>query len=337
MFYPTSSDKNSSHQKPIIIAVIDYDFQLNHPALKDALYVNPNEIPNNNIDDDNNGCIDDIHGCDFSRPMYVKNGKKELLSFDHPIYEDAIGCRDDLYSKFFPNIKFQGITSYQYPFHTLPKKEDIPPVTIFNITKEIQMMMKIAADYNKHGTSVASIIAKTQYINQIKILIVQEQLILDGTSVLTLHYADKMNADLISISNTRVSNNFGCKPKFSEETMKQENYFIDCAKKFNRPLFVAAGNKGVNIDICVVSPESLAIPNMMVIGAAEHEHSIIDYSNYGKNVTLAAVLPSSMALNCPNMGSIMKTFAVMVLLQVLHSQHQSWHEPMLNLNYFILI
>lgn len=66
MFYPTSSDKNSPPQKPIIIAVIDYDFQLNHPALKDALYVNPNEIPNNNIDDDNNGCIDDIHGCDFS-------------------------------------------------------------------------------------------------------------------------------------------------------------------------------------------------------------------------------------------------------------------------------
>jgi hypothetical protein len=33
--------------------------------LKDNIWVNPNEIPNNGIDDDHNGFVDDVNGWDF--------------------------------------------------------------------------------------------------------------------------------------------------------------------------------------------------------------------------------------------------------------------------------
>ncbi|WP_420571372.1 S8 family serine peptidase [Kordia sp.] len=49
----------------IIVAVIDMRIDKNHEDLKDFIWVNKDEIPNNNIDDDNNGYIDDMNGWNF--------------------------------------------------------------------------------------------------------------------------------------------------------------------------------------------------------------------------------------------------------------------------------
>lgn len=51
--------------REIIVAVTDNEFQINHPDLQNAWYKNPNEIPGNGIDDDNNGYVDDVYGWDF--------------------------------------------------------------------------------------------------------------------------------------------------------------------------------------------------------------------------------------------------------------------------------
>ncbi len=50
----------------IIIAVIDTGVDYNHPDLADNMWTNPNEVPNNGIDDDSNGYIDDYYGYDFA-------------------------------------------------------------------------------------------------------------------------------------------------------------------------------------------------------------------------------------------------------------------------------
>jgi subtilisin family serine protease len=46
----------------IVIAVIDTGVDYLHEDLRDNMWINYGEIPNNGIDDDNNGFIDDIHG-----------------------------------------------------------------------------------------------------------------------------------------------------------------------------------------------------------------------------------------------------------------------------------
>lgn len=51
--------------KDVIVAVIDTGLDTNHPALKEFLWINKKEIPNNGIDDDGNGYVDDIHGWNF--------------------------------------------------------------------------------------------------------------------------------------------------------------------------------------------------------------------------------------------------------------------------------
>jgi thermitase len=50
----------------VVVAVIDTGVDINHPDLKDNIWTNPGEIPNNGIDDDNNGYVDDVHGWDFA-------------------------------------------------------------------------------------------------------------------------------------------------------------------------------------------------------------------------------------------------------------------------------
>ena len=49
----------------VTIAVIDTGIDLDHPDLKGHIWINEDEIPDNGIDDDGNGYIDDIHGWDF--------------------------------------------------------------------------------------------------------------------------------------------------------------------------------------------------------------------------------------------------------------------------------
>lgn len=48
-----------------IVAILDSGLDINHKELVDNVWVNSKEIVNNNIDDDNNGYVDDIHGWNF--------------------------------------------------------------------------------------------------------------------------------------------------------------------------------------------------------------------------------------------------------------------------------
>lgn len=49
----------------VIVAVIDTGMDINHNEIKDFIWVNTDEIPNNGLDDDKNGYIDDVNGWNF--------------------------------------------------------------------------------------------------------------------------------------------------------------------------------------------------------------------------------------------------------------------------------
>ena len=51
--------------EPVIVAVIDSGVDIEHEDLKTTIWVNKGEVPDNGIDDDGNGYIDDINGWNF--------------------------------------------------------------------------------------------------------------------------------------------------------------------------------------------------------------------------------------------------------------------------------
>lgn len=52
-------------QGNVIIAIADGGTEWQHPDLRANVWTNQGEIPGNNVDDDNNGFIDDVHGWNF--------------------------------------------------------------------------------------------------------------------------------------------------------------------------------------------------------------------------------------------------------------------------------
>ncbi len=67
--------------KEVIIAVLDSEIDINHKDFQNYIWKNQDEIPNNGIDDDKNGYIDDIHGWNF-----LGNKKGENASFTSYAY-----------------------------------------------------------------------------------------------------------------------------------------------------------------------------------------------------------------------------------------------------------
>lgn len=59
----------------VIVAVIDTGIDLNHPDLQDNIWKNTKEVPEDNIDNDNNGYVDDVYGWDY----LAKNGNPDAL------------------------------------------------------------------------------------------------------------------------------------------------------------------------------------------------------------------------------------------------------------------
>jgi cell wall-associated protease len=57
----------------VVVAVIDSGIDIEHEDLKGKIWTNTDEIPDNNVDDDKNGYIDDVHGWNFLGNMKGEN------------------------------------------------------------------------------------------------------------------------------------------------------------------------------------------------------------------------------------------------------------------------
>ena len=75
MYSDVLSGKKS---ETVVVAVIDGGVDWQHEDLKDVMWNNPGEIPGNNIDDDKNGYVDDVHGWNFIGGKNGNVGKDQL-------------------------------------------------------------------------------------------------------------------------------------------------------------------------------------------------------------------------------------------------------------------
>ncbi|PKQ45982.1 S8 family peptidase [Confluentibacter flavum] len=108
----------------VIVAVIDTGIDINHEDLDGVMWTNPKEIPNNGIDDDKNGYVDDIHGWNFLGDAYNEQLEfvRILASKDtnNPDYARAKAEYDEEYQK-YTELK----TNYEQFLQQLITADDI--------------------------------------------------------------------------------------------------------------------------------------------------------------------------------------------------------------------
>lgn len=81
--------KGKTPKKKVVVAVIDSGVDTQHEDLQGKLWINKDEIPNNNIDDDNNGYIDDVYGWNF-----IGNAKGENVDAEQYEYTRIVKIGD---------------------------------------------------------------------------------------------------------------------------------------------------------------------------------------------------------------------------------------------------
>jgi len=75
---PEAWDLTTGSNTASVVAVIDTGVDYNHPDLARNLWTNPGEIAGNNLDDDSNGYVDDVHGINT-----ITNSGNPLDDNDH--------------------------------------------------------------------------------------------------------------------------------------------------------------------------------------------------------------------------------------------------------------
>ncbi|MEE4196011.1 MAG: S8 family peptidase [Bacteroidales bacterium] len=69
---------NGKEAMPVIVAVIDGGVDIHHEDLYENIWINKDEIPDNGVDDDQNGYIDDLHGWNF-----LGNAEGENIAYEN--------------------------------------------------------------------------------------------------------------------------------------------------------------------------------------------------------------------------------------------------------------
>ena len=73
----------------VIVGILDSGVDIEHEDLKNVLWTNKKEIPNNGKDDDKNGYIDDVHGWNFLGDIEKENLEYERIAKDKTLTDEA--------------------------------------------------------------------------------------------------------------------------------------------------------------------------------------------------------------------------------------------------------
>ena len=170
--------------KPVIVGVLDSGVEVDHPGLIKNMWKNPNEVPNNGKDDDNNGYVDDVYGWNFSGG---KNGDIDVDNMEvtrvvkkyQPIFEGPDSAKNkenqakmpeifDMYMKSKQIFTKKSIEAKQN-YETYKRINDAVPMMVSmlngrNLTPEVIASLKPTTPEQAMAANVLSQVARDPQI-----------------------------------------------------------------------------------------------------------------------------------------------------------------------------
>lgn len=293
----------------VVVAVIDTGIDIKHEDLSESIWVNEDEIPDNGIDDDGNGYVDDVHGWNFLGDS--TGDQYELIRL--------LKTGDDFENKDLAIEKYAEMISNEGVKDTLPLIKKNLAGDLYYYENKVKQAKQLGynarttgddpddfsqqfygdgnvipkSDDELHGTHVAGIIAAVRNNNlgmdgissAAKIMCLRavpnEGDEYDKDVALSIKYATDNGAQIINMS-------FG--KDFSPHSDKVREAIVYAETK-GVLLVNAAGNDNVNIDEVFSYPndnfqnEPEVSSNFITIGAigpVKNPLMIAPFSNYGK-------------------------------------------------------
>lgn len=190
----------------VIVAVIDTGVDYRHPDLADNMWVNEGEIPDNGIDDDGNGYVDDVYGYDFfnydSDPLDDHSHGTHCSGTIGAVADNGIG--------------------------------------VAGVAWDVRIMALKFLSADGWGDTWGAVDC--------------------------IYYADMMGADIMS-------NSWGGGP--------WEQVLYDAIASTDALFVAAAGNDSSDTDAWPNYPSGYELPNVLSVGATDHNDQIAWFSNWG--------------------------------------------------------
>lgn len=147
---------NKKTKKKIIVAIVDSGVDFEHIDLQGKIWVNKDEIPNNRIDDDKNGYVDDIHGWGFLGNSKGENIKEENVEQTR-IYRDL--------NPIYRNIKSTDLLSEaqkkEYDLYLKSEKSFLDGLSKYTKIKE--NLQAFEADFKSVEKIITDYLGKSTY------------------------------------------------------------------------------------------------------------------------------------------------------------------------------
>lgn len=299
------------------VAIIDSGTDMNHEAIIPYVWTNMGETPNNGLDDEGNGYIDDVYGWNFAENNYLVIDYQYLGTLTPEIRKffeiqaklmkgtATTAEKDWLKSKLQDQEfvrKLMVYANFMHGTHVagIASRDSIDAkiLAIKLIPTEIKLpfahIMEKLKKENK--TDFADFLFK-QALNLLAGQ--QVKLLVDVGSYVNGHRADIANGSFGTGYNQAkeivralyILNNFGTEP--TEEQLKEFTvYFLNCLVTHSKgmvdaspnTLFVfAAGNDGTSNDEFPVSPANIEANNAISVAATFDNNSLAVFSNFGKD------------------------------------------------------
>lgn len=306
--------------RTVIVAVIDNGVDILHEDLKNVIWTNKKEIPDNGIDDDHNGYVDDVHGWNFrgtkdgtiieneqaSSTQFYLAWKNKYENADTTLLKPGDKKRFDIFinarKDYLEKINSKDSSDIQFAYNVNYNSSKLIANDSSNSGNRFygSPYFKLSPNLS-HGTHVAGII--TAQRNNGKGIDGIADNVLIMTVVATTAAGDERDKDVANAIYYAVDNgakiiNMSFSKLFSPDKNMVDNA-IRYAEKKNVLIVHAAGNDGVDIDsaknyhypIAIYDDGNKAV-NFITVG---WNRPLFDYrlahpySDYGKlNVDLFA-------------------------------------------------